>query len=124
MEQRPAVMSKSLMVRETERSKSRVESWIKLAEEVSSDAKHDLRVKKCECKACFYASRVGGAAMTERACMCCGAVTLYGSTATDVLCQECAEKHSLCKHCGGDLELRIRRKNWPDAEIILNSEEI
>ena len=28
-------------------------------------------------------------------------------------------KNSLCKHCGGDLEMRVRRKVWPDDPILM-----
>lgn len=85
------------------------------AEEVTNDARKNERLKRHECKACFYASRIGGAAMTTRPCMSCGSEEMYGSTATDVLCMDCATKHGLCKHCGGDLEMRTRRKDWPET---------
>lgn len=115
MQQRPAIMSKNTMVGATERAKSRVAEWVRLAEDVINDTRRAERKTRHECKACFYSSRIGGAAMTTRPCMCCGADQLHGSTSTDVLCANCAKEHSLCKHCGGDLELRPRRKTWPVA---------
>ena len=85
------------------------------AKALGYDARKNERLKRHECKACFYASRIGGAAMTTRPCMSCGSEEMYGSTATDVLCMDCATKHGLCKHCGGDLEMRTRRKDWPET---------
>lgn len=103
------------MIGATERAKARVKGWADLAEEVASDARKAERLKRHECKACFYSSRIGGAAMTTRSCMSCGSDEMYGSTATDVLCMVCATKHELCRHCGGDLEMRTRRKDWPET---------
>ena len=107
-------MNKGNMIGATERAKARVKSWADLAAEVESDARKADRLKRHECKACFYASRMGGAAMTTRPCMSCGSEEMYGSTNTDVLCMGCATTHGLCKHCGGDLEMRARRKDWPE----------
>ena len=115
MQQRPIAMNKGNMIGATEQAKARVKGWTDLAEVVASDARKIKRLKRHECKACFYSSRMGGAAMTTRPCMSCGSDEMYGSTATDVLCMECAAKHELCKHCGGDLEMRTRRKDWPET---------
>lgn len=115
MRSRPAIMNKCNMIRATEYAKDRVRRLIDRANEVTADARKIDRLKKHECKACFYESRIGGSAITMRPCMSCGNEEMYGSTATDVLCMKCATKHNLCKHCGGDIEMRARRKNWPDT---------
>lgn len=115
MEQRPMVMNVGNMVGATERAKARVQSWIDLALEVSTDARGKERLAAQECKACFYAGRIGGAAITNRPCMACGETQTYGSTNTDVLCRPCASGGQLCKHCGGDVELRARRRTWPQV---------
>lgn len=109
-------MNRCNMTAWTERAKARVNDWIKLANDVTLDARQAERIKRHECKACYYGGRVGGGAMTEQKCMSCGKDELYSSTATDVLCMPCAEKHSLCKRCGGDLEMRARRRDWPVAD--------
>lgn len=64
-----------------------------------------------ECKACSYLfpDRIGGSAMTETVCGICENPMLFGSTNTDVLCRKCADANQLCKHCGGDVDLKIRR---------------
>lgn len=117
LKQPPKVMHVGIMITATECAMNRVLAWIALAEEVKMDARKTERLKRQECKSCFYASRIGGSAMTERPCMCCGSVMVYTSTATDVLCPGCAQKHQLCKHCGGDLEMRSRRKDWPKPNV-------
>lgn len=115
MEQRPQVMNEGNMIGATERAQQRVKAWIEHAAEVQTDARKPERLARLECKACFYASRIGGAAMTYRPCMCCGSRELYSSTSTDVLCAPCATAGDLCKRCGGDREMRVQRKAWPAA---------
>lgn len=80
-----------------------------------ADSESTLRLAKCECKTCFYLrrSRVGGAAMTTWYCGVCGREGLHGSTATPRACIDCAKEHSLCSHCGGDLEMRDKRRKFP-----------
>lgn len=113
MHQRPLLMNKANMVAATEWAKRHVQHVLDRAREIAEDTRKEERLKRHECKACFYSSRIGGAAMTTRPCMCCGKELMHSSTATDVLCLDCARQHSLCKHCGGDLEMRAGRRNWP-----------
>ena len=103
------------MIGATERAKARVKDWCDLAADATNDTRKAERLARHECKACFYAGRIGGAAMTYRKCMSCGSDELYGSTATEVMGKAGVVKHDLCQHCGGDLEMRTRRKEWPDA---------
>lgn len=114
-EQRPLAMNVANMSRATEMARSRVKHVLELAEQISTDARKAERLARHECKGCFYSSRLGGAAITQRACMSCAQMQTYGSTATDVLCMPCAQNGELCKHCGGDIEMRARRRNWPKA---------
>ncbi len=113
MEMKAQKMNVCNMVYATERAKSRIKSIIERYEHVIKDPKKAERIVACECVSCFYSDGIGGAAITNRPCMSCGVNQLYGSTYTDVLCLDCANTHSLCKHCGGDLEMRVRRKEWP-----------
>lgn len=121
MKRRPAIMSKCHMIGATEHAVAYIKDILKLADDIQNDTQRKQRLEKQNCKRCFYQSRLGGAAMTEQPCMCCSKNEMYGSTATDVLCLECAKKHDLCKHCGGDLEMRTRRKNWPQPEVNLEN---
>lgn len=113
MEMKAQKMNVCNMVYATERAKSRIKSIRDQYDQVTKDPKKDERIAACECIACFYSYGIGGAAITNRPCMSCGVNQLYGSTNTDVLCLDCANTHDLCKHCGGDLEMRVRRKEWP-----------
>lgn len=126
MNQRPMIMDIANMVRATSSAISYVKHITNLAENINTDANKSLRISQCECKACFYVKsaggRIGGAAMTTRACMSCAKETMYGSTNTDVLCLICATEHSLCKHCGGDLEMRSGRRKWPVSKVEVRSD--
>lgn len=113
MRQFPMSFTKSALVSATSRSKERVEDTLALAERIKSDLDMDERKKAQLCKACFYFTALGGSRITSRECAGCGKDQVYGSTNTDALCMDCARKHSLCKHCGGDLEMRVKRRNWP-----------
>ncbi len=117
MNMKPQAMNIANMVYATERSKDRVKQFMDLAARITADSERSERKTKQECVACFYiVGRIGGAAITKRPCMSCGLDQMYGSTNTDVLCIECAHKHNLCKHCGGDVDMKVRRKNWPVAD--------
>lgn len=113
MIEHPAKMNKANMISATNRSKSNFDSLLKLAGEMEGDLRADERLYNNECRSCFYGGRVSCPRSTMRRCMCCGEAQYYSSTATDVLCLDCATKHKLCKRCGGDLEMRTKRRNWP-----------
>ena len=116
MFQKPYLMNKGNMIAATYRAKDRVNDWIELVEKVTNDTDKAKRLERNWCKACHYSSHLGGCAMTTRPCMNCEKDVGYGSTNTDVLCLDCAKQLKLCKHCGGDLEMRIRRKEWPEKK--------
>lgn len=113
--QRPARrMTPDLMVHATLDAKYRVRRTLELARALEGDTRQAERLALNVCKACFYREpRIAGAAITQQPCMCCGEVQMYGSTNTDALCFECAHTHSLCKHCGGDLDMDEDRASWP-----------
>lgn len=116
MHKMPMIMTRGNMITATEWAKSRVNHIIAEAKELENDDRVEDRTARHLCKACYYSSRIGGAAITTQECMCCGEVQTYGSTSTDALCKPCAIKHSLCKRCGGDLEMRTKRRKWPAPE--------
>lgn len=88
------------------------------ADRLRTDSARADRLAKQECKSCFYvAGKIGGAAMTNSSCGLCGKPLMFGSTCIDAICPECAKEHSLCKHCGGDLEMRIGRRKWPTSTV-------
>ena len=63
------------------------------------------------CKYCSYINtgRIGGCAITTKPCGVCGEDMTFSNTCTDAICKRCAEKNRLCRHCGGDIELKNRR---------------
>lgn len=100
----------------TRQSNDRMQSLIDLGDDLRTDPFRKQRVGLCLCRMCYYGSRLGGASMTMEPCMRCGKEQMYGSTDTDALCRACAQETGLCKHCGGDRELRAGRKDWPEAK--------
>jgi len=107
------------MVSETNFNISRVNSALELAKNFATDP--DLKIRKSKnkflCKVCYYGKRIAGAAMTTSFCGWCGKELLSGSTDTHKLCLECSREHSLCRHCGGDIDLRNKRRIWPEKGI-------
>lgn len=95
-----------------------VKSAIERARDLEDDSDKECRIKKNLCKSCHYIlSAFGGAAMTTQPCGICLEDQMYGSTFTDALCLKCAKENGLCKHCGGDIELKSRRKPYPFMEV-------
>ena len=114
MERKAPKMSKSFLIGNTELAKARLSAVVLHAENLKNDPDHKKRMERQECSYCFYGSRFGGSAMTYQPCMCCGSQQVYSNTSTDVLCKMCAIAGALCKHCGADINLRTRRKEWPE----------
>lgn len=100
------------VTRATDHAISCQKDVITRALEAATDPHKTERLTACQCIRCYYIypDRIGGAAMTVQPCGVCGKDVMYGSTATDVLCLPCAKEHELCKHCGGDVHMRPRRK--------------
>lgn len=98
----------------TQFSKNRSDHIIDLADKLINDPDRKIRLKIPECKLCFYSVSIGGSAMTNKDCICCGETTMYSSTDTSELCVECAKKHKLCSHCGGDIDMQVGRRKWID----------
>lgn len=102
------------MVRATSDAQAHVERVIATYIAMVDDIDKPARIAKGLCKSCHYdGARMAAAACTTQPCAACGVPQSYGSTATDVLCLPCATEHSLCKRCGGDREMRVRRRRWP-----------
>lgn len=97
---------------QTAHSAGYVEGVLRDVEALKADARVEERKKKGECKFCFYlrTQRVGGAAITRSNCRACGTETSYTSTFTGDFCRPCAQKYQCCAICGGDWELRERRR--------------
>jgi hypothetical protein len=111
-------MDTTEMLWATNVAKRKVDGTIKLAAKMQNDSEKDARLKTYKCKGCFYYPSIGGAALTVTNCKICGIKLMHSSTATDNLCLECAKKYKICKKCGGDIDMRTKRRKWPQ----LNSE--
>lgn len=115
MERNPAPFDRVHWTRKTDDAKYMFTDLVKTVEKATTDAEQALRLAKHICITCHYIrGRIGGAAMTTQPCSCCLTPVMYSSTATDELCLPCAQEHKLCKRCGGDLEMRTGRRNWPE----------
>lgn len=114
MKQSRAPLDIVFFVDQTAHAADRLNDIWQRAHRSAHDTEKERRLEFSKCKACFYLDgRFGGASITDRDCMCCGKEMSFPSTYTDVLCLDCAKEHSLCKHCGADMQLRVGRRNWP-----------
>lgn len=86
------------------------QSYLEFCKKVIEDKDKKERLEKCECQVCYFKSRIGGAALSQRPCGLCEEIIHAGNTCVDVLCKECAKKHRLCKRCGATIDLKNRRK--------------
>lgn len=113
MRQDAVPIDRAYVVRQTSDRNRQMKDFLKRAEALGSDSRAGERAEEGLCRVCFYLSaRLGGAAMTTRACGMCGTDSVFGSTYTDALCRDCAELHKLCRHCGADLELDQGREEF------------
>lgn len=111
MRQPAKVLTPATAVLASAKAKAVGRDYVRMAERFNSDSDKQARKSRHQCKTCWYIlGKVGGAAMTVRPCACCAEEQTYGSTCTDVLCLKCAKEHELCAHCGGDIDMRERRK--------------
>src|SRR5579859_7772364 len=87
----------------------RAKDYAETAAQLATDPDRAKRHEAAECPICFYVvGRIGGCAMTAAQCGICDQETMFGNTNTDALCPACAHKYRLCKHCGGDQEMKRR----------------
>lgn len=114
MDRKAPLLDKYLMVSSTNRARSLVDGILAQARAIGQDEDRPARVARQFCAACHYPRRMSGQAFTNQPCACCAEPQTYSSTSTDTLCLPCAQEHSLCKHCAGDLEMRVGRRKWPE----------
>jgi len=109
----------------TDNQRHRRERIIELAKLLTEDPGRKERRKKGLCVNCYYDKGwLGGAAMTTRPCGCCGEEMSFGSTATDVLCLDCAKILGLCKQCGATTELkRLKGKDMDEVLEVIKEKQ-
>lgn len=88
-------------------TKAHMDHYLETAEKLQSDPEREKRESACICKWCFYMSSVG--VDWTRPCIVCG---VEMPLTRDKVCLMCAKEHHLCVKCGGDLDLRIKRRKW------------
>ena len=110
MEARRKIIDRAYIERRNFDHKDRIRHYKGWLERVTEDSRRKQRLAEQECVICFEGSRIGGSAVTKWTCAFCGKQGWAGNTAVDVLCQDCATEHGLCKHCGADIDLKNRRK--------------
>jgi hypothetical protein len=113
----PKEMTPANMAAATADARYRIETLLKEARDIETDARAAARLSSQECRSCFYRFRLANAAGTTQPCMCCGSKELYGSSATRALCQSCARTGGLCSRCGGDMEMDTGRRVWPEPQV-------
>jgi hypothetical protein len=119
------VLDRVALVRAASDGFHRMQSTINLARKYETDPDWDQRRCAALCQVHFYAGLgMGGAAMTKFTCSICDKEQWSGSTNVDVLCSECAHMHTLCRHCGADLDLRDRRRKYAFLPEIESSAEL
>lgn len=123
MKQNASKIDRASVELATARAKDYVAATAELCRKFIEDPEREVRVAKCYCISCHYMRHLGGASMTIRPCGLCGEDHVYGSTYTDALCKPCALKNGLCKHCGGDVEMKNRRKPYPFQDDPLGSHD-
>ncbi len=116
MERKRPVIAEDQMLRSIQQatyySKIHFDEMMVKAENAKADKLKTQRLKAGECAFCFYFrdSRFGGAAITTSNCRGCGEQMTFSNTNTDDFCKKCSEKYELCVRCGGDLNLRAKRR--------------
>lgn len=80
------------------------------ARKLLDDENKEKREQEQLCQPCFYIAHMATCAVTNYLCGICEKENYWGSGDTPKLCKDCAIKHRLCKRCGGDIELKTRRK--------------
>jgi|CXWL01.1.fsa_nt_gi hypothetical protein len=80
--------------------------------EFDSDTHKKVRVEARKCKVCFYlrGTRISGQAFTTTLCQSCGVSMTFPTTDVDFYCLPCSKELLLCVDCGGDINLRSRKK--------------
>lgn len=83
---------------------------IEKAKLMVNDPNKKERQERQLCVSCNYSERIGGQSITYSRCGICSREMSFPSTATDLLCKDCAVNNGLCKCCGADIDLKERRR--------------
>jgi hypothetical protein len=97
----------------TSYNRKHLDEWIDNAERAYTDADRKGREAHQRCRWCHYAraGRVALQAFTEWTCIVCDvAQPPHHNSNHPKVCVACACANNLCTECGGDFDMRDRRK--------------
>jgi hypothetical protein len=108
-----SMTAESVTFRTTAKRKA-LDEYIETAERIAADVDRKTRDQQALCPHCFYFMRgsIAGNAFCYRPCGLCGVELVHHNTNSDTVCTSCAKKHSLCRHCGSDSNLRTKRRKF------------
>lgn len=100
-----------------ERNTGYAKQWLDAMAEcvtlMDEDKDKHVRHSIAECQYCYRPyghGRQGGTVTTRVQCGLCDTILAHNNTCVDVLCLDCAKANQLCKHCGGDVDMKRRRR--------------
>ncbi len=90
--------------------KSRVVDYVNIVNNLTTDPEKKQRLHQQECVCCYYISVMAGQGFTESNCYNCDVLMSFSTTSQDKLCNNCATVFKVCKHCGADINYKMRNK--------------
>ena len=98
--------------RQTDYAKYYSDEHIKNSMEFLTDSNKKKRLELGKCKFCFYlhGSGFSGQAISKWNCKVCNDPHVHENTSVPKICYACSDIYELCTVCGGDVEMRMRRK--------------
>ena len=108
-----ATIDRCSIERATAYARTTIDAICLRADKFVFDPDCKIREFASECLACFvpYGAGRQGVGRVQQ-CGLCDATTEGGSD-SDKLCLSCARANDLCKHCGGDINLKTTRRQRP-----------
>lgn len=94
-------------------NKERIDFSVARAMNLLTDPDKKKRREQGLCSWCYYdGGRMAGQAFTDWNCRAClKDQPAWPNTGHPLICDQCCKRHTLCRECGADLFLRVRRNN-------------
>jgi len=95
------------------RNRERIDASIARAMSYLTDPEKKKRIGVRLCVRCYYSGgTMAGQAFTSWNCRVCLKDQInWPNTNPPLACNPCAEKYKICKECGADIYMRVRRNN-------------
>lgn len=106
MNKRKQFLDEAVKLNAKFRNKSYIEKTSAKLLAYYSDIDKNIRKSENLCKYCYYVfpDRIGGSVITTVICANCDEELSFSNTATDILCNSCANELKSCKHCGQKMD--------------------